>query len=73
MNIVNKIPKLKQGETVFIHCVDIAPELYNVKSISKKPNKLFIIFEHTQTKVKLGIKIREGVVLYSKFNKSRTF
>lgn len=70
MNIVNKIPKLKQGETVFIHCVDIAPELYNVKSISKKPNKLFIIFEHTQTKVKLGIKIREGVVLYSKFNKT---
>ena len=69
MDVVNKVPRLKLSETVFIRCSNGAPQLYNVKRISKKPQRLFIIFEHVTTKVKLGIKIDSGVVSYSKFNK----
>ena len=68
MSINSVLENLNIDEKVFIYCnTSKKPNLYKVKLVSKKGDKIFVIF--VSGKKKIGIKLKDNEITYPSFNK----
>ena len=70
--IISAMTVLQENDKVFIYCGEREPLFLNVKKkVTKKikeSQKMFIIFESESSDTKLGIKVIDNKIQYSKFN-----
>ena len=70
--IISALTILQENDKVFIYCGESEPLFLNVKKKIAKDlkdsQKIFVIFESESSTTKLGIKVIDKKLNYSKFN-----